>query len=63
MKIRYEIDDSLMEDEIVIKVKQLTEKLMELQKVLNSNELESIFGVKDKKKSWWASLLSRHDLL
>jgi hypothetical protein len=22
-----------------------------------------LIGVKDKKKSWWASLLSRHDLL
>lgn len=49
MKIRYEIDESLSEDEVVIRVNKLTQELLELQKVFDSREVDSLFGTKDKK--------------
>lgn len=49
MKIRYEIDETLHDEEIIIKVKKLTQELLDLQKAFDSKEIESIFGTKDKK--------------
>lgn len=49
MKIRYEIDDSLKEDEIIIKVKQLSQEIIDLQNLLDTKVTDSVFGTKDKK--------------
>jgi DNA-binding LytR/AlgR family response regulator len=49
MKIKYEIDDLLKEDEIIIKVKRLTPELLELQNAFDSKPVDSLFGVKEGK--------------
>ncbi len=49
MKIKYEVDNSLQDDEVVIKFKQLSEKILELERLLNSDKIESVFGTKDNK--------------
>lgn len=49
MKIKYEIDTSLADDEIIIKCKELTKNIIELEHILKSNSVESIFGFKDNK--------------
>lgn len=49
MKLRYEVDNSLQDDEVVIKFKQLSDKILELERILNSDRIESVFGTKDNK--------------
>lgn len=44
MKINYEIDDSLLENEIIIRCKRISTKLLELERILNSDAVESVFG-------------------
>jgi len=49
MKIKYEIDDSLQEDEIIIKTKQLSDKILELDRLLSSDTVDTVIGINDKK--------------
>lgn len=49
MKIKYEVDDSLQDDEMIITVKQLSEKILELERLLTSETVESVIGISDKK--------------
>ena len=49
MKIKYEIDDSLQEDEINIKTKQLSDKILELDRLLSSDTVDTVIGINDKK--------------
>ena len=49
MKIRYEIDPSMQEDEMVIRCKQISPKLLEVERVFNSDVVESVFGELDNK--------------
>ncbi len=49
MKIKYEIDELLNEDEIIIKVKRLTPELLELQNAFETKVVDSVFGIKDSK--------------
>lgn len=49
MKIKYEIDDTLDIDEIVIKCKELNGSILDLQRMLNTNTVSSVFGVRDNK--------------
>ena len=49
MKIKYEVDNSLQDDEVIIKFKQLSDKILELERILNSDQVESVFGTKDNK--------------
>jgi len=49
MKIKYEIDDSLQDDEIIIKIKQLSDKILEVERLLNNDQIETVFGIKDNK--------------
>lgn len=49
MNIKYEIDDSLHEDDIIIKCKQISSKFLEIEKILNSDTVESVFGVQESK--------------
>ena len=49
MKIKYEVDDSLQDDEIIIKFKQLSEKILEIERLLTADKVESVFGIRDSK--------------
>ena len=49
MKIKYEIDDSLQEDEIIIKFSKLSDKILNLEKILNYDQIESVFGTRNSK--------------
>lgn len=49
MKIKYEVDDSLQENEVIIKFKKLSEKILQLERLLNSDHVESVIGTKDSK--------------
>ena len=49
MKIKYEIDDSLQEDEVIIKFNKLSDKILKLERILNSDQVESVIGTKNSK--------------
>lgn len=49
MKIKYEIDNSLQENEIIIKTKQLSDKILEIDRLLSSDTVDSVIGIIDKK--------------
>ncbi len=49
MKIKYEVDDSLQDDEMIITVKQLSEKILEIERLLSSETVDSVIGISDKK--------------
>lgn len=49
MKIRYATDSSLADDEVIITCKELTKNIIELEQILKSNTIESVFGLKDNK--------------
>ncbi|QMS84706.1 LytTR family DNA-binding domain-containing protein [Candidatus Xianfuyuplasma coldseepsis] len=49
MKIKYEIDSSLADNEVIITCKELTKNIIELERILKANTIESVFGLKDGK--------------
>lgn len=49
MKVNYEIDLNLSEDEITIKCHKLTSDILEIEKFINSKNTDSIIGEKDNK--------------
>lgn len=49
MKIKYEIDELLDDDVIVIRVNKLTQELIDLQNAFEMKQVDSLFGMKDGK--------------
>ena len=49
MNIKYEIDESLRDDELIIRCKLISSKLLEIEKIINSDTVESVFGVQESK--------------
>ena len=49
MIINYEIDSTLAENEIIIKCRQLSSKFLEIERILNSSAVDSVFGVVESK--------------
>lgn len=49
MKIKYEINPSLDSDEVIIVCKEVTSNIIEMERLLQTSSLESIFGLKDNK--------------
>ena len=37
------------DDEIIIKIKQLSDKILEVERLLNNDQIETVFGIKDNK--------------
>lgn len=49
MNVKYEIDDSLSKDEIVIRCKEISQNIMNIQRLLNTNSLDLVFGLQESK--------------
>lgn len=49
MKIKYEIDSSLPNDEIIVQCCELSDKILQLDRCLNAEQIVSVFGTKNNK--------------
>lgn len=49
MKIEYEIDPTLHSDEIIIKCSKITSKILEVERALLSESIDSVIGTKENK--------------
>lgn len=49
MKVNYELDDTLHDDEIIIKCKIITQQILGIEKMINTEKVNAIFGERENK--------------
>ena len=49
MNVKYEIDPTLAADEIIIRCKEINQQIMEIQRILRTNTVEAVFGIRENK--------------